>query len=126
VSSATTSASQFNITSATNLTDLYILSLRQTVGSLEFTTSKSTLGGIDDVKVFMKDVGYSRSVCPSIPIPDVLSRCARRVNPVEVLYASFPAFLFLNSSLAGALLEPLLEFQSSTLYKKDYAAPDLG
>jgi len=50
----------------------------------------------------------------------------RRINPVEVLYASFPTFLFLNASLAGSLLEPLLEFQSSTSYKNNYAAPDLG
>jgi hypothetical protein len=42
------------------------------------------------------------------------------------LYASFPAFLVLNTTLAGKLLEPLLEFQASALYKNDYAAPDLG
>jgi len=50
----------------------------------------------------------------------------RRTNPVDTLYASFPAFLFLNTTLAGKLLEPLLEFQHSSLYKNDYAAPDLG
>jgi hypothetical protein len=50
----------------------------------------------------------------------------RRTNPVEILYASFPAFLFLNTTLAGKLLEPLLEFQDSSLYRNDYAAPDLG
>ena len=50
----------------------------------------------------------------------------RRTNPVEILYASFPAFLFLNTTLAGKLLEPLLEFQDSWLYGNDYAAPDLG
>ena len=50
----------------------------------------------------------------------------RRTNPVEILYASFSAFLFLNTTLAGKLLEPLLEFQDSSLYRNDYAAPDLG
>ena len=50
----------------------------------------------------------------------------RRTNPVEILYASFSAFLFLNATLAGKLLEPLLEFQDSSLYRNDYAAPDLG
>jgi hypothetical protein len=49
------------------------------------------------------------------------------VNPVEVIYAAFPAFLYLDSSLAGALLEPLLEFQTTpSLYSHGYAAPDLG
>src|SRR6266542_4277033 len=52
--------------------------------------------------------------------------CHRRVNPVEIIYASFPAFLYLNATLAGRLLEPLLEFQSSSLYSLAYAAPDLG
>jgi len=47
-----------------------------------------------------------------------------RTNPVEILYASFPAFLFLNTTLAGKLLEPLLEVQSSSL--RNYAAPDIG
>jgi hypothetical protein len=42
------------------------------------------------------------------------------------MYASFPAFLFLNATLAGKLLEPLLEFQASSLYRNNYAAPDLG
>lgn len=45
---------------------------------------------------------------------------------MEIMYATFPAFLFLNATLAGKLLEPLLEFQASTLYANDYAAPDLG
>ncbi len=49
-----------------------------------------------------------------------------RTNPVEILYASFPAFLFLNATLAGKLLEPLLEVQASSSYKRDYAAPDIG
>lgn len=48
----------------------------------------------------------------------------RRVNPVETIYASFPAFLYLNTSLAGNLLESLLEVQAAN--DKSYAAPDLG
>jgi hypothetical protein len=53
----------------------------------------------------------------------------RRVNPVEVIYASFPAFLYLNSSLAGKLLEPLFEANASTLRNcttSEYAKLDLG
>ena len=48
--------------SATNLADLIILSLRQTVGSLEFTASQLSNQGMDDLRVFMKDVGHSRCV----------------------------------------------------------------
>ena len=41
------------------------------------------------------------------------------------MYAAFPAFLYLNASLGGAMLAPLLEAQddwTSSLY----AAQDLG
>jgi hypothetical protein len=114
---------------ASKLVDLHILNLRQTVGALEFTTlGPGKRVGMDDVRVFMKDVGYSRSNL-SIYKDDIvfdLKFSPRRTNPVEIMYASFPAFLFLNTSLAGKLLEPLLEFQNSSLYRNDYAAPDLG
>jgi hypothetical protein len=53
-------------------------------------------------------------------------RNARRVNPTEAIYAALPAFMYLNASITGALLEPLLAYQSSTNYKNSYAAPDLG
>ena len=47
---------------------------------------------------------------------------------MDVLYASFPAFLFLNHdfSMAGKLLEPLLEYQSTPAYTNPYAALNLG
>ena len=51
--------------------------------------------------------------------------CGSRVNPVERLFAAFPAYLYLNASLGGALLRPLLELQDiqSGL---PYAAQDIG
>ncbi len=48
-----------------------------------------------------------------------------RVNPVEHIFAAFPAFLYLNASLGGALLEPLLESQAS-LTDQNFAAMDIG
>jgi len=49
------------------------------------------------------------------------------VNPLEVIYASFPAFLYLNSSFAGKLLEPLFETNVTTdMYKPEHAKLDLG
>jgi len=41
---------------------------------------------------------------------------------VETIYASFPALLYLNASLTGRILDPLLEYQGSLVH----AAPDLG
>ena len=48
-----------------------------------------------------------------------------RMSPVEHIYIAFPTFLFLNSSIGGALLEPLLESQA-TLTGQQFAAQDLG
>ena len=47
------------------------------------------------------------------------------MNPVEHVFAAFPMFLYLNASIAGALLEPLLEVQVSRT-GQPYAAQDLG
>ena len=49
-----------------------------------------------------------------------------RVNPVEVLYAAFPAFMYIDPSLGAPLLEPLFRLQASSNYTTSYAAPDLG
>lgn len=51
---------------------------------------------------------------------------SRRVNPLGTLYASLPALLYLNPSLVGTLLDPLLEAQALSSYTHAYAAPDLG
>jgi len=116
---------------ATALKNLVILGLRQAIGSLEFTLSKfanGTFAGMDDARIFMKDVGSSRYVGQSLFLLLFLTKFGdRRTNPVEIIYASFPAFLYLNASLAGALLEPLFEFQSSASPSlKECAPPDLG
>ncbi|TCD67398.1 hypothetical protein EIP91_012433 [Steccherinum ochraceum] len=85
--------------------------VRQTIAGIEVTVSKGSDGqwNTSDVKMFMKDVGTSG-----------------RVNPVEILYASFPFFLYINPAYAALLLEPLLEYQSSPQYTQPYAATDLG
>ena len=49
----------------------------------------------------------------------------RRVNPVERLYAAFPALLYMNASLGGAALAPLLESQDD-IQNQAYASQDLG
>ena len=49
-----------------------------------------------------------------------------RVNPVETLYAAFPALMYIDPSLGKPLLEPLFRFQASPVYGIAYAARDLG
>lgn len=62
---------------------------------------------------------FSHFINRSDEVPD------RRINPVERMYAAFPAYLYLNASLGGGLLAPLLEVQD-TLVGQEYAAQDLG
>jgi hypothetical protein len=59
--------------------------------------------------MFLKDMGISE-----------------RAQPVEVLYASWPAIMYVNATWGKYLLEPLLSYEGSNIYQKDYAAPDLG
>ncbi|PBK76561.1 hypothetical protein ARMSODRAFT_875663 [Armillaria solidipes] len=93
-----------------NYADLVTLAARQAL-AVDITVSKNSEGqwNTSDVMTFMKDVGNSR-----------------RVNPVEILYATFPAYLYFNTTWAGYLLEPLLRYQQSSQYTETYAAPDLG
>ncbi|KAK0481513.1 hypothetical protein IW261DRAFT_1681573 [Armillaria novae-zelandiae] len=90
--------------------DLVTLAARQAL-AVDITVSKDSQGqwNTSDIMTFMRDVGNSG-----------------RVNPVEILYASFPAYLYFNTTWAGYLLEPLLRHQQSSQYTKNYAAPDLG
>ncbi|KAJ7088044.1 hypothetical protein B0H15DRAFT_295949 [Mycena belliarum] len=91
--------------------DLVALATRQAMAGVELTVSLTPGGqaNASDVQAFMKDVGNSQ-----------------RVNPTEAIYAALPALMYLNSSLTGLLLEPLLSFQSSPVYSNAFAAPDLG
>ncbi|KAG7452128.1 uncharacterized protein BT62DRAFT_990443 [Guyanagaster necrorhizus] len=93
-----------------NYADLVTLAARQAL-AVDITVSKDSEGqwNTSDVMTFMKDVGNSR-----------------RVNPVEILYAAFPVYLYFNTTWAEYLLEPLLQYQQSSQYTKTYAAPDLG
>ncbi|KAG7090519.1 hypothetical protein E1B28_009629 [Marasmius oreades] len=90
--------------------DLVALGARQTMAGIDITVPRGTDGkwNMSDVKAFMKDTGTSQ-----------------RINPVEGLFSAFPAFLYLNSSLGGLLLDPLLEFQAY-VGNRQFSAPDLG
>ncbi|KAF8874083.1 hypothetical protein BD779DRAFT_1451181 [Infundibulicybe gibba] len=91
--------------------DLVSLSVRQTMGGVDITTSKGLDGqwNTSDIMMFMKSVGDTS-----------------RVNPTEFMFAAFPAYLYLNATWAGFLLRPNLQQQASALPASTYAMPDLG
>ncbi|KAJ6528989.1 hypothetical protein B0H19DRAFT_1333719, partial [Mycena capillaripes] len=94
-----------------NYMDLVSLATRQAMAGVEITVSVTAAGewNVSDMQAFMKDVGNTQ-----------------RVNPTETIYAALPAFMYLNASLVGLLLEPMLRFQNSSEYNNPYAVPDLG
>jgi len=49
-----------------------------------------------------------------------------RVNPVETLYSTFPALMYIDPTLGALLLEPLFRLQAQPEYYVQYAAADLG
>ncbi|KAI0280295.1 hypothetical protein BGY98DRAFT_1076449 [Russula aff. rugulosa BPL654] len=65
-----------------------------------------------DAMMFMKNIGGASAT--------------NRVNPVEVMYAAFPMFLYFDSSLGGLLLEPLLRYQAWPNVNPQYTARDAG
>ncbi|GJE94479.1 hypothetical protein PsYK624_106490 [Phanerochaete sordida] len=90
--------------------DLVSLAARQAFAGTELTVGDSgTSYNTSDVKIFMKDLGASR-----------------RVNPVEVMYAAFSAFLSVNATWGGWLLRPVLDFAASPMWRQAYAPRDIG
>ncbi|KAI1795669.1 hypothetical protein LXA43DRAFT_991614 [Ganoderma leucocontextum] len=90
--------------------DIVSLAMRQTMSALDITVGTDSSGNLvqSDIMIFMKNLGTDR-----------------RVNPVEHIYAAFPTFLYLNASLGGALLNPLMASQAS-LTDQTSAAADIG
>ncbi|KLO08558.1 hypothetical protein SCHPADRAFT_604791 [Schizopora paradoxa] len=93
--------------------DLLALTVRQAMSALEITGSKNSDGSFNtsDVMIFMKDMGGVGT---------------GGVNAVDVLFAAFPMYLYLNPALGGCLLRPLLEGQDNDAYDIPFAAQDLG
>ncbi|KAF8901959.1 hypothetical protein CPB85DRAFT_1438878 [Mucidula mucida] len=103
------------MSAAKDISDEYAIvvsvAARQAMAGVEITVSKDSDGNWNqsDIMSFMKDLGVSQ-----------------RVNPVDVMYAAFPAFLTINATWAGYLLEPLLRLQRENITKVNYAMPDMG
>ncbi|KAJ3893405.1 hypothetical protein GG344DRAFT_43434 [Lentinula edodes] len=98
-------------TISSDYTDLVSLAARQAIAGMEITAGTGTDGQLNssDIQFFMKDIGNSQ-----------------RTNPVEVLYASLPAFIYLNASWTRYLLEPLMQFEQSDSSIPSFASYDLG
>ena len=99
------------------------------MSSTEITIATGTDGSwnMSDIKMFMKDIGASKYASHHVPTVFRFSQLSySRVNPVEKIYASFPFFLFINSTYAGQLLSPLLEFQDTPFNSQLFAACDIG
>ncbi|KAI5120589.1 hypothetical protein M0805_002538 [Coniferiporia weirii] len=104
-----------------NYADLLALGVSQVMGTLDITLASNNDGAwnFSDVKVFMKNIGSAGS--------DNNGKTVQQsVNTVDVLYAAFPALLYLNPELGGYLLAPLLEYQDSNAYTQTYAAMNIG
>ncbi|KAJ8095401.1 hypothetical protein PM082_023171 [Marasmius tenuissimus] len=93
-----------------NYRDLVTLGARQAIAGIEITVSRrtDTAWNMSDVKAFMKDTGISQ-----------------RISPVVRIFSALLIFLYLNASLGGLLLDPLLDSQALS-GGSDFAAPDLG
>ncbi|KLO07710.1 hypothetical protein SCHPADRAFT_836241 [Schizopora paradoxa] len=100
-------------TISTEYVDLLSLVSRQAMSALEITVSKDASGNFNasDVMIFLKDMG---------------SVSEGGVNAVDVLYAAFPIYLYLNPDIGGHLLKPLLQSQDVPQYSQPFATQGLG
>ena len=110
--------------------DLISLVFRSTISALEITMSKNPDGNYNssDIMVFLKDIGNIGSggyvFQSQVLIFD--THIFFSVNSVEVLYASFPLYLYLNPAIGAYLLRPLLLAQDTPQRTQPYAAQNLG
>ncbi|KZV70717.1 hypothetical protein PENSPDRAFT_607034 [Peniophora sp. CONT] len=97
--------------------DILALATRQAYCGIEITIGRNSDGSVNasDVMAFYKDTGIHDS-----------GNGNAQVSPVDGLLSVFPAFLYLDPALSGALLEPLLRFQESPSYTNPYAALNMG
>lgn len=83
--------------------DLVALSARQVLGATTFS------GTPQDPILFLKEISSNGNF-----------------QTVDVIYPAFPFFLYTNPRWLTYLLEPLLEYQLSGQYPRDYSIHDIG
>ncbi|KAI1787276.1 hypothetical protein LXA43DRAFT_716833 [Ganoderma leucocontextum] len=89
---------------------LVALSIRQTFGAIEITVPQHNDGSFDtsNVLTFMKQMADAS------------------VNTVDVIYPSWPLFLYTNPTIAKSLIMPLLQYQTSGQYPNRWCVHDMG
>ncbi|CCA68621.1 probable glutaminase A [Serendipita indica DSM 11827] len=87
------------------------LSLRQAFAAMELTVSKNSDGSLNhsDILLFQKEISSSGNV-----------------NTVDVVFPTWPLFLYLNPSLSKYILLPYFQYQSTGLYPNAWAVHDMG
>ncbi|KAH9844227.1 DUF1793-domain-containing protein [Rhodofomes roseus] len=87
------------------------LSVRQAFGAIEFTISKDSSGNFNtsDILTFMKEISSDGNV-----------------NTVDVIYPSWPIFLYTNPAIGKYLLLPLFEYQATGQYPNGWSVHDMG
>ena len=88
---------------AEDYVDIVALSARQVMGATSFS------GTPDNPILFLKEISSNGNF-----------------QTVDVIYPSFPFFLYTNPKWLAYLLEPLIEHQLSGQYPRDYSMHDLG
>ncbi|PIL29028.1 hypothetical protein GSI_09076 [Ganoderma sinense ZZ0214-1] len=89
---------------------LVALSVRQTFGAIEITVPQHSDGSFDtsNVLTFMKQMRDAS------------------VNTVDVIYPSWPLFLYTNATIGKSLIMPLLQYQTSGQYPNRWCVHDMG
>ncbi|EJF56480.1 hypothetical protein DICSQDRAFT_93645 [Dichomitus squalens LYAD-421 SS1] len=90
---------------------LVALSIRQTFGAIEITVGKKMDGTLDtsNILTFTKQISSDNTV-----------------NTVDVIYPSWPLFLYTNPAIGRSLLLPSLQYQNSGQYPNRWCAHDMG
>ncbi|KAI1794379.1 DUF1793-domain-containing protein [Ganoderma leucocontextum] len=87
------------------------LSIRQAFGATEITVSKNTDGSFDtsNTLMFMKEISSDGNV-----------------NTVDVIYPTWPLFVYTNATLGKQLLLPLFAYQATGQYPNQFSVHDMG
>lgn len=94
-----------------NYAGILALSARQVMGAIEITISKSSSGAYNtgDIYAFMKEISSDGNV-----------------NTVDVIFPSWPFFLYVNPILGAYLLQPLFIYGQSGMYPNKWSVHDMG
>ena len=101
--------------------------MRQVFGATELTISKNDDGSFntEDILMFMKgECTVPMLVCRLSIFSEISSD--GNMNTVDVIFPSWPAFLYTNPTLGKYLLLPLFEYQATGQYPNKYSVHDMG